>query len=326
MASRMIGVEIGSHTLKLAVCVGGVVKKAAFSPLPEDLVVQGKVTAPAAMVEFLKTMMKENGIRPGPCALVLPSPLVISHRISMPVVSDAELRLNLPFEFRDFVGKEGAQYDYDYSVIEVKDNVMEVYAAAVRKDAVEEYYSIFKKAGMRLKLAMPAEMAWLNLINRAHNLPSKLCIVDIGHTATRVSIFSNGNFVMSKTIDKGGSLIDETIAATLQIDSHVARTQKEENTNKILNVECCQDAYQNLTIEVMKALYFFSYTDAAEEGGLEHLYYCGGSSLIEPLRNTLLKGTNVIQHHICRLVNMGDNANDLALHCALAAGAAVQLQ
>lgn len=324
MASRMIGVEIGSHTLKMVVCSGGVVKKVAVAKIPEDLVIQGKVASVPAMVEFLKTTMKENGIRPGPCAMVLPSPLVIAHRVTMPVVSHSEVLLNLPFEFRDFVGKDGTSYSYDYSVIEVKDNVMELYAAAVRKDAVEEYYSIFKKAGMTLKIATPAEMAWLNLVRRNPNLPKKLCIVDIGHSTTRVSIYGGGNYIMGKTIDKGGALIDETIASMLQIDSHMARMQKEANMNKVQNEEYCQDAYQNLTIEVMKTLNFFGYSEAAEDGQLEHLYYCGGSSAIDPLRNTLLKGTDLVQHHIHRLVNMGDNDNDLALFCALAAGAALQ--
>lgn len=325
MASRMIGVEIGSHSLKMVVCSGGVVKKAAVAQLPEDLIVQGKVTSVPAMVGFLKTMMKENGIRPGACAFVVPSPLVITHRVTMPVVSEKEVLLNLPYEFRDFVGKEGASYLYDYSVIEVKDNnVMELYAAAVKKEVLEEYYSVFRKAGMTMKVATPAEMAWLNLVRRNPNLPKKLCIVDIGHNTTRVSIYDNGNYIMGKTIDKGGALVDETIAAMQQIDAHAARMRKETNMDKVQTEEYCQDAYQNLTIEVMKALNFYSYSEAAESGQLEHLYYAGGSASIDALRNTLLKGTDLVQHHAHRLVNMGDNDNEQALFCALAAGAALQ--
>ena len=137
MASRMIGVEFGSNTMKMAVCDGNKVKKMAFSRMPEDLVREGRVTSPAAMTEFLKNMMKENGIRGGNCALVLPGSVVIGHHVSMPAMSETELKLNLPFEFRDFVGKDGAKFDYDYSVMGFHDNVMELYAAAVRKDIVE---------------------------------------------------------------------------------------------------------------------------------------------------------------------------------------------
>ena len=325
MASKMIGVEFGSNTLKMAVCDRGIVKKMAFERMPDDLVREGRVSSPAAMTEFLKTMMKNQGIRGGNCALVLPSSMVISHHVSMPAMSEAELKLNLPFEFRDFVGKDGVKYDYDYSVMAIKDNVMELYAAAVRKDTVEELYSIFKKAGLNLKIATPAEMAWLNLIRQNENLPKKLCIVDVGHNTTRVNIFANGNFVMGKDIDLAGSLIDQTISDTQQIDVHAARTRKESNMNGILTSELVNEAYQSLAIEVMKTVNFFRYSDQTEGGPLEHLYYCGGSAVVEPLRTCLLKATNMTMHHVQRLVKMDGASADQALYCALAAGAGCQI-
>ena len=324
MAHRMIGVEIGSNTMKMAVSIGGVIKQMAVEKMPEDLVREGRPTSAAAMTDFIKTMLKNNGIRGGSAALVLPSQVVIAHHVSMPLMSETELKLNLPFEFRDFVGKDGAKYDYDYSVVGVNDGVMDLYAAAVRKDVVEEFYSIFKKAGLTLKIAIPAEMAWLNLISQGKNLPNKLCLVDVGHNSTRVNIFVNGNFVMGKDIEMAGALIDETIAADQKVDAYVARTRKEANMNKILSAEFVNDAYQALAIEVMKIVNYYSYTDTAEGGRLEHLYYCGGSSVIEPLRTALLKATGMTLHHVYRMVNMDETVSDMALYCALAAGAAVQ--
>lgn len=322
--SRMIGVEIGSNTLKMAVVSGGQVKKMAYKAMPEDLVREGRLTSANAMTAFLKDMMKENGIRGGSCALVLPAPVVLGHHVSMPAMSDAELKLNLPFEFRDFVGKDGAKFDYDYSVMGVKDNVMDLYAAAVRKEIVEEYYAAFKKAGLTLKVATPAEMAWRNLISAKTDLPKKLCVVDIGHAITRVNVFVDGNFVMGKDIEMAGALVDQTIADNQQIDAFAARLRKEANMNKVLSAEFMNDAYQVLAIEVMKIVNFFNYSDKTEGGPLEHLYYCGGSSVIEPLRTCLLKATGMTLHHIYRLVDLDGASADQALYCALAAGAASQ--
>ena len=324
VTSRTIGVEFGSNTVKMAVCSGGQIKNMAVQSMPEDLIREGRITSSAAMASFLKDMMKENGIRGGSCALVLPSSSVISHHITMPVMGEAELKLNLPFEFRDFVGKDAALYDYDYVVQDVQGNSMTLYAAAVRRDLVEEYYGILKKAGLTLKTAMPPEMAWCNLIRQTPNLPKKLCIVDIGHHSTRVNIFVNGNFVMGKDIDMAGALIDETIAAEQQIDAYSARTRKEANMNYVQTADFITDAYQSMAIEIMKAVNFFSYSDNSDGTPLEHLYYCGGSSLIEPLRTAILKATGLTIHHIYRLVNMGDVVSDQALYCALAAGAAIQ--
>ena len=321
MALRMIGIEIGSDNLKMVVCSGGIVKKVAIARMPEELVMEGRITSTTAMVEFLKSTMKANKISGGPCALVIPSQHVISHRFTMPAVSDQELRLNLPFEMRDFVGKESDQYTFDYIVTDMKDNILSVFAAAVRTEVIEEFYTTFKKAGLTLKIAIPVEMAWMNLLAQATNLPPKLCIVDIGYSCTRVSIFDNGNFVMGKTIERGGALIDDTISSILGVDKYEARARKEANADKI-QVEC-QDAYQDLTIEIMKVLNFYAYSNP-DSSPLLNLYYCGGTSFIEPLRTTLLKGTNLIQHHVYQLVNMGENVSDSALFCALAAGAAIQ--
>lgn len=324
MASRMIGIEIGSNTLKMVLCAGGKVKKAAVAPMPENLVRDGRVTTPAAMVEFIKNVRKENGIPAGPCAFVLPRQLVIATRVAMPVMSEKELMLNLPFEFRDYVGKEGGKYDYDYVVCGTKNNVMDLYAAAVRKDVVEEYYGIFKKAGLTMKTAIPAEMAWANLIRLSQDAPKKLCIVDVGHNVTRVNIFSGDNFLMGKDIDLAGAMLDETIAADQQVDAYVAHTRKDANMEHVHSSAAMQDAYRTITSEVMKILHFFSYTDSSEGGALEHVYYAGGSSLIEPLRTTLLKSTDMTLHHVYRLVPMGDVTSDTALYVALAAGAALQ--
>ena len=324
ISSRMIGVEFGSNTLKMAVVSGGQVKKMAVGRMPEDLIREGRVTSVPAMVEFLKNMMKENGIRGGQCAMVLPSQVVISHHVTMPIMSDAELKLNLPFEFRDFVGKDSAKYDYDYVVLDVKNNLMELYAAAVRREIVEEYYSILRKAGLILKNAMPAEMAWANLVMDNESTPRKLCIVDIGHNTTRVNFFVNSTFVMGKEIDMGGALIDESIAADQQIDAFAARSRKEANMNYVLSSDAATDAYQVLAIEVMKIINFFTYSDNSKGAHLSHLYYCGGSSVIEPLRTAILKATGMTMHHAHRLVTMDEVVSDQALYCALAAGAAIQ--
>ena len=209
-------------------------------------------------------------------------------------------------------------------VLDVKDNVMNLYAAAVRRDLVEEYYGILRKAGLTLKNAMPAEMAWSNLIAQNDSTPRKMAIVDIGHNTTRVNIFVNGSFVMGKDIDMAGALIDESIAADQQIDAFAARTRKEANMNNVLSSDAAIDAYQALAIEIMKIANFFTYSDTSKGAHLNHLYYCGGSAVIEPLRTAILKATGMTMHHAHRLVNLEDVASDQALYCALAAGAAIQ--
>jgi len=326
MASKILGIEIGTNTLKLALIVKGAVQKLAVQRMPDDLVRESRVTSAAAMAQFLKQMCKDNGISAKDCAMVLPGQVVIANRVTMPAMNEKELKLNLPFEFRDFVGKEGAKYDYDYSVIRIDDISMDLYAAAVRKDIVEEYYDIFKKAGLTLRLAIPAEMAWANLIRTNPELPEIFAIMDAGHHTTRGNIYHNDNFVMGKDIGMAGALIDETIANAQEVDSYVAHNRKEANMDDVLTSELVEDAYRSLVIEIMKTLTFYGYSNTEDADKLQDVYYCGGTSVIEPLRETMEKATGLRLHPAHELFDFGaaEENKELAIYCALAVGAAIQ--
>ena len=326
MASKMIGIDIGSNLIKFAVCSNGVVEKTVAERIPEGFIKNGRVAAPGAMSEFLKTVCKERGIRPGPCALILPPEVVLAHRVTMPVMAEKELMLNLPFEFRDFVGNETGKYDYDYSVVEVRDKAMVLYAAAVAKDVAEAYYEVLKKAGFTLKLAMPVEMAWLNLIRKAKNEPKTLCVLDAGHSVTRVSIYSNENYEMGREIEMGGKSVDQAIASFQQIDPYAARTRKEADLDDITSADCCADVYADIAVEVMRIVNFYR-SNANNGAELQDIYYCGGSAMLKSLRTAVLKRTNMTLHHISRLVSAAPGVEeDSLLFCALAVGAAVQNQ
>ena len=323
MSSKFIGVEIGNDTLKLAVCSGTKVTALVAERLPQGIIRDGRVTAPDAMAAFIKDACKKHGIRRGSCALVLPSKLVIGRKVTMPTMNAAEVELNLPFEFRDFVGKDSSKYTYDYAVVSVKDKVMELYAAAALTEAVEEYAAILRKAGLTLKVAMPEEMAWLNLIRLAPNEPKKICIVDIGAARTRVSIFSDGRYEMGREIDIAGQSIDSVISAAEDVDVHVARNHKEANLKDVLASSVCTDLFSALSIEVMKIVNFY-FSSTQDGSALQDLYFCGGSALMEPLRIAIQKRTDFSMHHIRRLVNAEGIDDDTVLYCALAVGAAMQ--
>lgn len=328
MAGKMIGVEIGNDTVKLSYVSGGVVKTIASERLPENLMLDGKIASPDAMSEIIRDLRKENKIPGGNAALVLPYRAVITNSFSMPPMSDAELKLNLPFEFRDFVGQDGAKYHYDYAVMDTvtddsgKPEKLEIFAAAVRKDVIEKSYNLLKKAGLTLKVAVPHEMAWLNLVRSTDAEPKELCIVDIGRSSTRLYIFSEGKFMMGREIEIGGQLLDEIISAEVKVDTHVARTYKESNMNEVLVMDPCLEAYNNLGVEIMRAVNF--YNAYGNRGGyLQDLYFCGGMSNIEPLRTAIKKATGMTVHNISRLVPGGVASGD-TLVTALASGAAIQ--
>lgn len=50
-----------------------------------------------------------------------------------------QLKLNLPFEFHDYIGDELEQYQFDYGVIERTEDQMDLIAACCRKTCVSSF-------------------------------------------------------------------------------------------------------------------------------------------------------------------------------------------
>lgn len=325
MSNKMIGIEIGAEALKLAQVKNGKVMKMAVEIMPAHLVAEGRITAPTTLSRFLKESLKKHHMSGRYCSFVLPPQMVVSQRLSLPLMTQNELKLNLPFEFKDYVGRNTDDYEFDYIVTGIHEGMMDLYAVAVRKQYVEEYYQVFKQAGLTLQMAMPAEMAWLNVINNASQAPKSLCIIDIGHEKTSVNIYKNGQFVMGKSIEFGGLLFDETIAMEQGVDTYVARNRKESNANYVQSSESLKQPFGSVAMEIMKAMTFYSYTEGADADPVMDMYLCGGSANIEILRTAIVKATDMVPHHISRLLMVGEDQAAVALRCGLAAGAAMQI-
>ena len=130
--------------------------------------------------------------------------------------------------------------------------------------------------------------------------------------------------MMGKDIEFGGQLFDETIALEQGVDTYVARSRKEADINNIQSSESLKQPYGSIAIEVMKAMTFYSYSDGMEKEPIRDMYLCGGSANIEILRTAIVKATDMVPHHITKLLNVKEDQAALALRCGLAAGAALQ--
>ena len=103
MAKAYTGVDIGTGHLKLAVCDGKAVSQIAIEEVPDNLVKDGRITSLETMSELLRDAVRKHRITAKNCALVLHARDVYTRRISLPAMTVDELKLNLPFEFRDYI-------------------------------------------------------------------------------------------------------------------------------------------------------------------------------------------------------------------------------
>lgn len=338
MAKRILGIDVGHDTLKLALINGKTVEKVAIEPIPLNLIQNNRVVSEESMGEFLRETMKKNGIRCNLAAYVFQNENIYSRTIRMPKMTPDQLRVNLPYEFADFISDEPQKYVYDYAMLPGEETVhdsapepavpadlapdpgaapdanaaseetgdtMSLMAVAVQKETLESVRRFVKKAGLKLVKAAPTMSAFISLI-RANGDPEKeYCVLDLGHRAIRMHIFKGERYEVTRTLDVGLSVLDDVIAENLNVDVHLAHTYLLSNYENCQYSEYCRSAYDNITMELMRALNFYRFSNP--DSNLEDVYLAGGGLLNESLLETIQQSIDLNVHHARELLQPSMN-------------------
>jgi len=329
MSRSIIGLDFGSCALKAAVWDGGKITRMLEEPMPDQMVRGGSVTSAEAMADFLKRVLKENRISVRRAAVLLPASQVFVQLCELPAMTQNQLKLNLPYEFRDFIPENRDNYFYDYALIEMRKDeagtpkTMRLLAAAVSKELVQSYANLCRWAGLKLVTAIPVEMAYTNLLRRYNPQtgPQEICIVDCGHTGQRVYFYSRNTFETAREGEQGGAGIDETLADLLGADIHIAHVRKEANAQEELAMPQVRSYLQETLRDAQRAVNFYHFSNPDRQ--LEMGYYCGGGSRIPFLQEELEGVTELRMRPITEL--LGETPDpEKAVSCAGAIGAAIQ--
>ncbi len=299
---KILGIEIGNCRLKIAVCSDYNLERLITADLPDNLVQEDEIVSWDAMAEFIKEVIKENKISVKSTAVVIPEKLVYTKHVVMPAMTVDQLKVNLPYEFHDYITEEKDKYFYDYAVMnktfDDDGNLteMELMAVAILKETVNQYKTMFRRAGLRLNLVAPDYCAIRNIIKDYEEVndlkePGDYAVLDIGHKTVKLYFFTKGEYEITRVMEAGCEEIDRYIAENLNVEEHIARIYKETNKDDILHEPGCEEIYSQMAIEVMRVLNFYNFNHP--DNGLDALYYCGGGSLITPLIDAIAGATEV---------------------------------
>lgn len=321
MGKTILGIDIGYDNLKLALVKDGRVKKSATVPMPRNLLREGRIVSPESMGELLRTAMKENGLRCNRAALVLSNEAVFTRNVTMPLMSIEQLKYNLPFEFRDYITDELKNYVFDYAMITTVDELreqvrekgdqgiglsMELMAVAVPVAVMEESREFLRKAGMKLVKAAPTISCYQSLIRRrmAQDGPhAEYCILDLGYQAIRMYMFRGDRHIVTRELETGLRSLISAIAEAASVDEHLAHAYLLENYQDWQNNAVCRNVYDNIAVELMRAMNFYRFSNPDSQ--INDLYLTGGGAMIEPLRKSIADTVGLLVHAPEELVPNG---------------------
>lgn len=328
MAKKTIlGVDIGYDQLKLALVSGGRVVKTASASMPENLLKEGRITSAETMSDLIRQTMKINHMRAGHAAIVLPNEDVYVKNVRMPQMTIEQLIYNLPFEFNDYITDEIKDYVFDYAVLkqpgkdegedqpeeDLSENdsgpTMDLMAVGAQRALLEENREMLRKAGLRMYIAAPALCSYISLIRRNKHVLAESAdefgILDLGYNSIRLYMFREDRHMATRVMEIGLSSLDSVLADAYGVDMHLAHTYLMSNFENCQEREECQNSYDNMAIELMRALNFYRFSNP--ESTLSDIWLCGGGSMIRPLTDAIDDMLDMEMHPASELVPGGDN-------------------
>lgn len=300
MAKLVTGVEIGSYHIKFAVCNQGNITQLVIEPVPDNLIREGTIVSWEAMADVMKEVIGKHKLTCKQAAIVLPENQMYLRRLTMPLMTVDQLKVNLPYEFHDYISEDIDKYFFDYAVIDMIKNEegevkqMDLLAAAVKKTTIDQYKTLFRRAGMKLIAAEPVASVYGKAI-RAYRIAHGIIgdtsegntgdddygILDLGHSSIRIDIYSQGVYDTTRILEIGCDAITDTISELYHVDRHIAEVYKQTNQDNVWEHEACINTYNNIAIEVMRVMNFYNFNHP--DNSLDKLYYCGGGAHITPL-------------------------------------------
>ena len=108
-----LGIEIGHYRIKIAYAEKGELKEF----ISERVRGNGSDRYARQCADLIKDLLKEYAIRCRNVVFVIRQEDVYVRRFEMPLMTEEQLRLNLPYEFHDYIGDEMDKYVFDYAMI-----------------------------------------------------------------------------------------------------------------------------------------------------------------------------------------------------------------
>ena len=330
MAKPILGIDIGYSQLKLVLMTGNKVKKAVTVPMPERLLREGRVVSTESMSELLRQTIKENGLRCRQAALVIPRELSYVRSVTMPQMTADQLLYNLPYEFRDYITDELKNYIFDYAMISTPEDMqeggkpqdrgenetdgeanaptMDLLAAAVSREYIEEVTGMIRKAGMKLVKAAPPICAYIPFIRKLDAGEKKeYCLLDIGQKSIRMYMFHGECHEVSREIEIGMETIEQAIADQYNVDIHLAHTYLLTNHEDCRKQPVCTDLFERIGIELMRALHFYEFSNP--DRTITDIWVSGGGCGITGLLDAISENTGKVIHPAEELIDdIGEDA------------------
>ncbi len=305
-----LGIDIGNNRVKIAVKKGGVLRRMIAETVPDGLMKENHIISYDVLGDFIRETLKKEHVSVKKSHLCMPVHEVYLRNVTLPMMNIQQLKVNLPYEFHDFIAEDMDKYIYDYAVLpnEENDNQLHLITVAASKELVMSHQLMAKRAHIKLASIQPANVPLFHFLEDKiknsikEGVPQDFAIVDLGDTSIKIHFFTRGFYEVTRSMDFGITAAAERIVEETGQDIHLARVNLETNTDNIQNAPFLEDVFTDLASRIMRVLNFYNFNN--RNNTLEDLYYFGGGALIEPFMNAIRDSVPLNLKSASELINI----------------------
>jgi len=296
----LVGLDIGSSSIKLVRLriprSGPELSAFAVAPLPPDCVVDGRIVNFTTVVERVRDLVKEAGVKGAECAMALGGSPVIIKKLQLPEMTREELAESITWEAEQYIPFDIKDVNVDAQILVSRagQGQMEVLMVAAKKEVVDEYVAVALEGGLKPVVVDVAIFAINNMFEANYSLPADqtVALLNVGAKIMSIAVISGGILQFTRDIPFGGENLTLEIQKQFNLSFEDAESYKTGAESSLSSSTVAKEIARiadrvadQMVSEVQRSLDFFLATSL--KGTISRVYLCGGSAQLPSLTKAL---------------------------------------
>ncbi len=264
--------------------------------IPANVVLNGEIKNPDALIQVLSMIQKENDIHF--IRASLPEEEAYIFKTLVPKgLKDGEVKNLIDLKLEENVPLASGEAVFDYDIPLKEDSSIqqrEVSVTVYPNKTIEQYTEVFRKAHLTpLSFEIEAQAIARAVVQKGDD--GTYMIVDFGKMRTGIAVVSNGLLSFASTLDVVGDTLTEAVAEHFSVS--ILEAEKIKNESDFIQNKDNSELFETLMVTISRLKdeierhfrYWNSRTDkkGKKVPQIEKIILCGGSSNVVGLREYL---------------------------------------
>jgi type IV pilus assembly protein PilM len=294
----VVGLDIGSSAVKAIELrpAGKGFKVAAFGmqPVAPDSIVDGAIIDAGAVSDAIRRLFENKAFKTKEVAASLSGNAVIVKKISLPVMTPAELNESIFWEAEQYIPFDIQDINLDHQILDNGADgkgSMEVLLVAAKKEKIGDYMNVIQQAG-RVPVVVDVDaFALQNAYEANYGLDAGAVVVllNAGASAININIVSGDQSLFTRDLSIGGNAYTEAVQKELGLPFEAAEQAKKGQPVDGVTFDEVKPVLRamtdNVLLEIQKTFDFFKATASSDR--IDRIMLSGGTSQVEGFSEAL---------------------------------------